>query len=97
MWAKAIDRKATGCLALLAAALKTKGALERVDLALYDVLLPFQYGEMSDEIVVVTIDDASVSELGRWPWDRTYHADLIKQLSNMGARIIGIDILILRI
>ncbi len=67
--------------------------LERLDLVIYDVMLPLQAKPMDDRIVVVAIDEASVQQLGRWPWSRTVHAQLVNQLSDMGAKAIGIDIL----
>ncbi|MFK7829533.1 MAG: putative bifunctional diguanylate cyclase/phosphodiesterase [Congregibacter sp.] len=67
--------------------------LQRFDLLLYDLLLPLQSPEMSDEITVVAIDDRSIEALGRWPWDRRLHAQLIDQLAAMNVRVIGMDIL----
>ena len=67
--------------------------LERLDLVSYDSLLPLQGGQFDPRIVVIAIDDASLSRLGRWPWSRRRHAELIDRLSTMGARVIGIDII----
>ncbi|HVM91033.1 MAG TPA: adenylate/guanylate cyclase domain-containing protein [Verrucomicrobiae bacterium] len=43
-------------------------------------------------IVLVTIDDASLAKIGRWPWPRTVHADLIDKLASYGARAIAYDV-----
>ena len=43
-------------------------------------------------IVIVAIDDASITRLGRWPWDRKIHADLIRKLKDAGAVVIGYDV-----
>ena len=43
-------------------------------------------------IVVVAIDDASIGQLGRWPWPRQVHADLINKLTADGARVVGYDV-----
>lgn len=53
----------------------------------------FLHGDISpgDEIIIVTIDDASAAQLGTWPWPHSTHARLIEALSQ--ARVIGIDIL----
>ena len=67
--------------------------LERLELVSYDALLPLQASQFDPRIVVVAIDDASLIRLGRWPWSRRRHAELIDRLSNMGARVIGIDII----
>ncbi|MDD3150940.1 MAG: adenylate/guanylate cyclase domain-containing protein [Candidatus Gastranaerophilales bacterium] len=36
----------------------------------------------SSEIVNVVIDDESLSKIGRWPWKRTYYADIFEYLEN---------------
>ena len=43
-------------------------------------------------IVVIAIDDASISQIGRWPWPRRVHADLIQVLSEAGAKVIAYDV-----
>ncbi len=43
---------------------------------------------------VVAIDDASIEKLGRWPWPRTTLARLISTVSNGGARVIGLDVIL---
>lgn len=42
----------------------------------------------SDRIAVVAIDDTSIANLGRWPWPRDVHAQLIDRLTEAGARTI---------
>ena len=44
------------------------------------------------EVIIVAIDDASVSTLGRWPWPRKKIAELIDYLSHAGAKIIAVDL-----
>ena len=34
----------------------------------------------ADDIVIVAIDEQSLRELGRWPWSRRIHADLVRTL-----------------
>jgi signal transduction histidine kinase len=47
-----------------------------------------------DPIVIVAIDEPSMSEIGRqWPWPRSLHARLTQQLNKAGAKVIGFDIL----
>ena len=43
----------------------------------------------SDKIAVIAIDDVSIANIGRWPWPRDLHAELIRQLSQGGAKVIG--------
>src|SRR3990170_1558504 len=59
-------------------------------LRLADSLFP---GAPADpRIVVVAIDDESVAEVGRWPWSRGVHADLIDAVTADGAALIGYDV-----
>ena len=44
------------------------------------------------EIVIVAIDERSLSELGRWPWPRARLADLVDKLTAAGAAAIGFDL-----
>lgn len=43
-------------------------------------------------IVIVAIDDASLAQVGRWPWPRSVHARLIRALTAAGVRVIGYDV-----
>lgn len=53
--------------------------------------------QASAEIVLVSITDASVRKLeplvGRWPWPRLIHAQLIDYLARAPARVVGYDVL----
>jgi len=73
--------------------LSNGNSAERLDLVLYDVMLPIQNNSMSEQVVIVAIDDVSIRELGRWPWSRRRHAQLLDKLTSMGARSVGIDII----
>ncbi|WP_340586894.1 adenylate/guanylate cyclase domain-containing protein [Erythrobacter alti] len=43
-------------------------------------------------VVVVDIDEASIAELGQWPWPRTDLAKLTRRLGEAGAHVIAYDI-----
>lgn len=43
----------------------------------------------SEKIAIIAIDDESIANIGRWPWPRDLHAELIQQLSEGGAKVIG--------
>jgi len=49
--------------------------------------------DWSDQIAVIAIDDASVKELGRFPWPRSYYADLLDQLAPTQPAVVVFDIL----
>lgn len=44
-------------------------------------------------IALVLIDDASLAELGRWPWPRTLMADFLDRLAAHRPRAVALDIL----
>jgi len=46
----------------------------------------------SGDIVLVSIDNRSVREIGRWPWPRTNHARLVDRLTAAGAKRVYFDI-----
>ncbi len=43
----------------------------------------------SDKVAIIAIDDESIANIGRWPWPRDLHAELIQKLAEGGARVIG--------
>jgi len=47
--------------------------------------------EISERVVVVAIDEKSVNELGRWPWNRKVIAKLIDNLSE--AKVVAMDVI----
>lgn len=51
--------------------------------------------EVSDDIVIVALDDASLNAYGRSPaqWDRAIYANLVELLSLAGAKAVGFDLL----
>ena len=50
--------------------------------------------EQTTSVVVVYIDDAALSERGRWPWSRTQLADLIDIVAQSKPSKIGLDVLL---
>jgi adenylate cyclase len=44
-------------------------------------------------VVIVDIDEASLKAIGQWPWPRTTVADLITQITQLGAVAIGFDVI----
>jgi adenylate cyclase len=46
----------------------------------------------SDRVALVTIDEKSLDELGRWPWPRTRMAQLLDALVKAEAGVVGFDI-----
>ena len=90
--------KARSLSALAAAAIVAllilSGLTWRADTWFYDQFSQHVPRAVNDRIVVVAIDEKSLSELGRWPWSRHVHAQLIDRLGAAGAHGIALDILL---
>lgn len=49
--------------------------------------------EKIKDILIVSIDEESCQELeARWPWPRTFFAEMIRQLDRHGAKVIGLNV-----
>ncbi len=69
--------------------------LQRLDLLAYDTSEPlFRTQTSASEAVIIAVDEPSLSALGRWPWDRAIHAQLIDQLSTANVAAIGLTLLL---
>jgi adenylate cyclase len=44
------------------------------------------------DIAILAVDTKSISEIGRWPWDRQVFADTLAKLNEISPRAVGIDI-----
>lgn len=70
------------------------GFFESLELKTYDLrCLLRQNLNPGTEIAIVSIDDDSISKLGRWPWPRSLVAEGLTAISNSGAKVIGLNIL----
>lgn len=56
---------------------------------LYQRLAPRK--SAAQPVVIVDIDEKSLSAVGQWPWPRTLIADLIGALQKAGAAVVGFD------
>ncbi len=45
------------------------------------------------DVLIITIDEKSIAEMGRWPWPRDVHARLIDRLMRAGAKSVTFDVL----
>lgn len=64
-----------------------------VDRLLYDWGQRFSSVHISDDIVIIEIDDKSISQIGRWPWPRSTHAQLIHTLAKAENNTLVFDVL----
>ncbi|XRD91009.1 CHASE2 domain-containing protein [Dyella nitratireducens] len=68
------------------------GVTVPLDNALYDLNARYWRYTPDDHVVIVAIDPKSLDEVGRFPWPRSVHAQLIDRLAADGVRGIGMDI-----
>lgn len=83
-------------LALLAAAgaagLVLSNGLWRLDAQLYDLAVQRWSAPADHPLVLVAIDEPSLAALGRWPWPRSVHADLLDRLHAAGSGPVALDV-----
>jgi len=77
----------------LVAWLSTSSSLDRVNHLVQDAGLRLISRPAHPDIVIVAIDDRSIAAIGRWPWRRALHAELIARVSAQDPRAIGVDVL----
>lgn len=82
-------------LTALALALGWQNGLGRLDQALYDKFLSATPQPAHDDIIIIAIDDFSLQQLGRWPWPRERHAQLIDRLTQARPRAVGLDVILM--
>ncbi len=80
-------------IALVMVVLYSRFPLSSLEWRAYDLRLEYSPTFVKDPpVTLVTIDDASLAALGRWPWPRDTHARLIEALNAAGAKVIVLDI-----
>ena len=79
-------------LTLVFALLLSFGALQGLENQIYDRILQSPR-EADRRIVIVGIDERSLSEIGRWPWPRGVMALFVHEMARLDAAAVGIDVL----
>src|SRR5690349_18377133 len=97
-WARRFGLTRAICVLLLFALVPLRivdpPPLEEVRLRTFDfyqILRPRQ--TVARPAIIVDIDEASLKDIGQWPWPRTIVADLVTQLTQLGAVAIGFDVI----
>ena len=73
--------------------LKDPFVKETARLKSFDLIQKYDTPTMSEDVVIVEIDEKSIEQYGQWPWKRTVLADVIWRLREAGAGIIVLPIL----
>ncbi len=67
---------------------------EFLELKLYDLEFRFRGPRpVGQEVAIIAIDDASIKEVGRWPWSREVAARLLTRVKEADPRVIVLDII----
>ncbi len=84
-------------ITLLTAGAYSLGLFAEADRLLYDYQFrwapPSRRVPDSGRITHIDIDDDSLSEYGRWPWPRAMLAQVVDELTELGAELIVLDII----
>ncbi|MFC7289638.1 CHASE2 domain-containing protein [Herminiimonas glaciei] len=78
---------------LLAVGLGYENGLGQADRFIYDNLVKATQRQAPSDVVIVAIDEFSIASLGRWPWQRRTHAQLLDILTAAKAKAVGMDII----
>ena len=84
-----------GLVVVIAVALFSLGdTFGRIELSTYDMGVRASTRDAGEQVAVIGIDDQSIDNLGRWPWPRDVHAEMITKLHAAGAKAIGFTVLL---
>src|SRR6202045_1172421 len=97
-WARQFGVARAVCIVLLLALVPLRVVdpppLQELRLRTFDLFQVLRPREQTMRpVAIVDIDEASLKEIGQWPWPRTVVADLITRLKEQGALVIGFDVI----
>ncbi|MBE7527823.1 MAG: CHASE2 domain-containing protein [Burkholderiales bacterium] len=92
--ASSISMLRVALLLIIVGLLSVSGWLQRLDWLIYDGIVSRQFFPVDSDIVLVAIDDDSLRAIGKWPWTRELHAELIDRLSQVGSNVVALDLLL---
>jgi CHASE2 domain-containing sensor protein len=70
-------------------------SMQRANNLIYDTMSGLRTHPASTDIVIVAIDQDSLTAIGRWPWPRSVHTQLLDRLAAAHPKAIGYDVLFL--
>ncbi len=73
--------------------LSPQARLQKFNHLIQDFIIANQEREPTGDIIIVAIDDKSIAALGRWPWRRAVHAELLDRIGADHPKAIGLDVL----
>lgn len=81
-------------LALVLWASHHEQVLQRSNAWLHDQAMHLHSQPASAEVVLVLADDRSIASIGRWPWRRALHAQVLQYIDQGQPQSIGLDLLL---
>ncbi|MCB9993027.1 MAG: EAL domain-containing protein [Hyphomicrobiaceae bacterium] len=72
--------------------LENAGMMTSFDRGLKEIRYEMNSRNPSGDVVLIEIDSQSLQELNVWPWPRRYHAQVLRNLIDMGAADVVFDI-----
>ncbi len=70
---------------------ETTGIKMRISNLVFEAYIKLKPRPADDTIIFVDIDDASLAQIGQWPWPRTILSDMIQSIHDAGAATIIFD------
>ena len=77
------------------ATISSSALIENLERNAYDVGARSSQHNAGDKVAVIAIDDESISNIGRWPWPRSYLAQMVSALNEGGAKAVGLPIFLI--
>lgn len=86
---------ASAALILLAltAVIHTTQLFSRIDNLIFDYGQKITTTAAPDDVIIIAIDQESLAQIGRWPWSREAHANLLQRLKAEQPAAIGLDVI----
>lgn len=69
------------------------GAVTRLDDRIEEVVMSFRERPVDSRLLIVSIDDKSIDAIGRWPWPRSVHVELLSKMVSEPPAYLSFDVL----
>ena len=79
-------------LLVLTFVIHTTQIFSRVDNLIFDYGQKVKTTAPPDDVILIAIDQDSLMKIGRWPWSRAIHAQLLQRLKAEQPAAIGFDV-----
>lgn len=66
---------------------------EALDNLIYDFANEWNPLPPADDILIIAIDEKSLASIGRWPWPREYHVELLRRLTKAKVEAVAYDVI----